>query len=107
MLLSLLYTKLLVRRLIMKIKQYWDKFINNCLEMNEVDQLERFFELTLTPAEREKIAARYMILAELLRADKTQREIAAELGVSIFNVTRGANQLKIVDQASKKLIDNS
>lgn len=89
----------------MKVKKFWDKFINNCVQISQFDELEKFFELTLTPAECEKIAARYMILAELLHSSKTQREIAADLGVSIFNVTRGANQLKLVDEASKKLIN--
>lgn len=88
----------------MKSTMGWDKFIENCLQMKTVEDLHKFFELTLTVSEWEKIGARYLILAELISGNKTQREIAADLGVSIFNVTRGANQLKRIDEESKSLI---
>ena len=88
----------------MKDLKGWDKFIHNCQKMDSCAELIQFFELTLTPAEREKIAARYLILAELIHGAKTQREIAATLGVSIFNVTRGANQLKQIERTSQELI---
>ncbi len=88
----------------MKSTMGWDKFIENCLQMKTTEELHKFFELTLTVSEWEKIGARYLILAELISGNKTQREIAADLGVSIFNVTRGANQLKRIDEESKSLI---
>lgn len=88
----------------MKSTMGWDKFIENCLQMKTSEELHKFFELTLTVSEWEKIGARYLILAELISGNKTQREIAADLGVSIFNVTRGANQLKRIDEESKALI---
>lgn len=88
----------------MKSTMGWDKFIENCLQMKTTEELHKFFELTLTVSEWEKIGARYLILAELISGNKTQREIAADLGVSIFNVTRGANQLKRIDEESKALI---
>lgn len=81
----------------MRNASWWNKFILNCQQMQTKSDLIKFFELTLTPAERENIAARYMILHQLLHTNKTHREIAADLSVSIFNVTRGANQLKLVD----------
>lgn len=90
----------------MKSTMGWDKFIENCLEMKTVEELQKFFELTLTVSEWEKIGARYLILSELIHGEKTQREIAASLGVSIFNVTRGANQLKRMDDDSKLLINH-
>ncbi len=88
----------------MKSTMGWNKFIENCLQMKTTEELHKFFELTLTVSEWEKIGARYLILAELISGNKTQREIAAALGVSIFNVTRGANQLKRIDEESKALI---
>ena len=88
----------------MKTNEGWDRFIENCQQMANLDELQKFFKLTLTAAEWEKIGARYLILAELLAGNKTHREIAAHLGVSIFNVTRGANQLKLMDAESKSLI---
>lgn len=88
----------------MKDLNAWQEFIANCARLENSQQLNHFFELVLTPAEREKIAARYQILCELEKDQLTQREIAAKLKVSIFNVTRGANQLKIVDEKSRALI---
>ncbi len=82
----------------------WENFIANCLACTSTEDLNKFFQLTLTPAEREKIAARYMILSELINGSKTHREIAANLKVSIFNVTRGANQLKVTEESARKLI---
>lgn len=79
----------------MKNSAEWAKFIANCRALNNEQELQQFLDLLLTPAERENIAARYMILFELLHTHKTHREIAADLEVSIFNVTRGANQLKL------------
>jgi len=88
----------------MKDQHGWDKFIQNCHQIESVEKLKQFFALTLTPAECEKIAARYLILDELIAAKLTHREIAAKLKVSIFNVTRGANQLKITPTETKQLL---
>ena len=82
----------------------WERFVANCQQLDNGSELNQFFELILTPAEREKISARYMILAELIHGGKTQREIAMSLGVSIFNVTRGANQLKSISSANQQLV---
>lgn len=91
----------------MKEQSNWHEFIANCHALLTPNDLEKFFELVLTPSEREKIAARYQILYELNCNNLTQREIAAKLGVSIFNVTRGANQLKLVSEDSKNLISKN
>jgi Trp operon repressor len=88
----------------MKDKQAWEKFLSNCQQMDSLTALNPFFELTLTPAECEKIAARYMILSELIHGNCTHREIATKLKVSIFNVTRGANQLKVTPDTAKQLL---
>lgn len=91
----------------MKEPSGWHEFIANCRTLTENNDLSNFFELVLTPSEREKIAARYQILSQLNEDKLTQREIAAKLGVSIFNVTRGANQLKLVDDNIKSLIKST
>lgn len=88
----------------MKENSAWSDFISNCQLIESVAELQELFELTLTPAECEKIAARYMILKELIHGNLTHREIAAKLKVSIFNVTRGANQLKKTPETTKQLI---
>lgn len=89
----------------MKQSQNWQTFINNCHLLTESKELQKFLELVLTPSEIEKIAARYQILLELSSEELTQREIAQKIGVSIFNITRGANQLKLADKSTKKLIN--
>jgi TrpR family trp operon transcriptional repressor len=47
----------------------------------------------LTPSEVEALGERWQI-ARLLLAGKSQREVAAELGVSVTTVSRGSRQLK-------------
>ncbi|MDD3266015.1 MAG: trp operon repressor [Burkholderiales bacterium] len=89
----------------MKQSQNWQAFIDNCNSFNDSKELKKFLELVLTRSEVEKIAARYQILIELSSEELTQREIAQKVGVSIFNITRGANQLKLADKATKKLIN--
>ena len=44
---------------------------------------------------------RYSIIHELIKQEKTQREIAKELNVSIAKISRGSNELKRID---KKLL---
>lgn len=90
----------------MKQSQNWQAFIDNCNSFSDSKELKKFLELVLTRSEIDKIAARYQILLELSREELTQREIAQKIGVSIFNITRGANQLKLVDKATKKLINS-
>lgn len=47
----------------------------------------------LTPQEIEALRERWQI-AQLLTAGRSQRDIAAELGVSVTTVSRGSRQLK-------------
>ncbi len=91
----------------MKKPHDWENFLRNCQSFNSIDELEKFFNLVLTQAEFEKIAARYQILSELIYTQKTHRELAKDLDVSIFNITRGANQLKKIPPEQKQLIKKS
>ena len=85
----------------------WNKFIQNCCALKDPAELQQFFELTLTAAECQKIGSRYLILSELISSDKPQRTIAADLGVSLFNITRGVNQLKQSPPNVQQLILNA
>jgi TrpR family trp operon transcriptional repressor len=50
----------------------------------------------LTIEEQETIASRFLIVKALLEAKASQREISEELKVSIAQITRGSNALKII-----------
>ena len=83
----------------------WRAFIERCLRVESVKELEDFFRLFLTPAERKEIAGRYLIVRELLKGEKSQREMAKNLGVSIANISRGSNFLKITGPDLKKFLE--
>jgi TrpR family trp operon transcriptional repressor len=61
-------------------------------------------EALLTPSERHEVAFRVMIFRELIRGEKSQREIAAELPISLALVSRGSNVLKTMDPAIRSLL---
>lgn len=85
----------------------WNGFLKQCVKMKSEKELDELFELFLTPTERQEIAARYLIVKALLKGDKPQRDIAEDLGVSIANISRGSNMLKITKSHLKKLLQNS
>jgi TrpR family transcriptional regulator, trp operon repressor len=71
--------------------------------IGEKSSMRRFFDEIFTPNERADIALRWQIL-RLLHEKKTQREVAAKLGVSLCKVTRGAKVLKRPDTVSKRIL---
>lgn len=90
------------------IKRGWRLFLEKCLSIDDSKELDAYFELFLTPTERQEIAGRYLIVQELLKREKTQRQIAEDLKVSIANISRGSNILKMTGSDLKKLLkDNS
>jgi TrpR family trp operon transcriptional repressor len=82
-------------------KEGWYGFVELCLATKEPKSLSILLDALLTPEEKENLAARYWILKELLRGEKTQRQLAKDLNVSIAKITRGSNALKRID---KKLL---
>lgn len=83
----------------------WHKFLKLCESLN-TKQLEQFFSLFLTIEERETVASRFLIVEELLKQKLTQREIAEKYRVSIAQITRGSNALKIIDPKFKKILES-
>lgn len=77
-----------------KYQKGWQKFIELSAEIRDEAKLAAFFDLLLTPQEKESIAMRYLIVRELLLEEQTQRDIAKNLNVSIAKITRGSNELK-------------
>lgn len=74
--------------------------------MQSVKELEKLLSLLLTFDEREQLASRVLIIQALLKGELTQREIAEKFNVSIAQITRGSNALKITDEEFKKLLEN-
>jgi Trp operon repressor len=82
----------------------WQNFLEKCLTIKTLKELELFFDVLLTHSERDELPKRLAILQELLKDVKPQRMIAKDLKVSIANVSRGANVLKVSSVDLKKLI---
>lgn len=61
--------------------------------VDSVEELKSVLEDLLTPAEIVEVAERINIFSGL-KAGKTQRELADELGLSVTTVSRGARTLK-------------
>jgi len=76
----------------------WWQFLELCAELKAVEELNDFFDLFLTIDEKEDVANRYLIVRDLLKGEKTQREMAEELHVSIAKITRGSNSLKTIGE---------
>jgi len=84
----------------------WHNFVKLCSQLNTAKQLANLFDIFLTTAEKDDIAARYAIVKELLAKEKTQREIAANLKISIAKISRGSNALKIADKEVKGILNS-
>ena len=55
-----------------------------CLNTKDEEALQAMYSLFLTPEEKIDIARRFLIIKELVREDKTQRDIAKSLHVSLL-----------------------
>lgn len=80
-------------------KSGWDMFLKWISFAKNKDELAKLFELLLTAEEKESITTRCLIVDELIKKEKPQREIAATLKVSIAKITRGSNELKRMPQS--------
>ena len=78
----------------------WQKFLTLTEQLNSKD-LDFWFDLLLTKAEKEDIKNRIEILKGLLDEHLPQRELSEKLKVSISNITRGSNALKSLSNARK------
>lgn len=82
----------------------WRHFLEFCLKLKTRDNFKEFFDLLFTLDEKEDLIKRARVITALLRGDQTQREIAKEINVSIFKVTRGSNALKIISNHLKTFL---
>lgn len=85
-----------------EIERNWHGFLELCSKTKNLEELNNIFSLFLTFEERETLASRYLIIKSLLEEQLTQREIAENYKVSIAQITRGSNALKIIDANFKE-----
>ncbi len=74
-------------------KKYLEQLISILMTIDDKKEMEDFLRGLLTPAELEEIPQRLQIVVRLLKGE-TQRQVAANLGVGLATVTRGARELK-------------
>lgn len=79
-----------------KSKNGWRGFLKLCAEIESVEEMGQLFDLFFTIEEKETLASRYLIIKALLEGNIPQREIADIYKVSIAQITRGSNALKII-----------
>lgn len=82
----------------------WQKFLDLMVEMRDPKEVDELSRLLFTPEERDAISKRIRIIEELIKEEKTQREIAANYNLSIAKITRGSNALKEVPQKVKRFL---
>lgn len=81
----------------------WRLFLELCRKAEAAGALNELFWLLLTSEEREDVKTRVLIVQELLKGQKTQRQLAKDLKVSIAKITRGSNVLKETDEKLRRL----
>tara|TARA_B100001094_G_C18193832_1_gene809183 strand:- start:4922 stop:5215 length:294 start_codon:yes stop_codon:yes gene_type:complete len=70
----------------------WHQFISDSTKFS-VDDQHCLLDLVLTAKEQQAITTRLKIFTELLHGQKSQRELASQLSVSIATITRCSNYL--------------
>lgn len=85
-------------------KKGWKEFIKLCSKIHSPEELGELFDLFLTIEEKETIASRYLIIRALIDGNLTQREIADIYKVSIAQITRGSNALKIISPELRDIL---
>lgn len=87
-----------------KEEEGWWGFLTLCSKIHSPEDFKKFFDLFLTIEEKEILGRRFQIVKALEDGRMTQREIAEHFGVSISQITRGSNALKIIDPSLKKAL---
>ena len=82
----------------------WWGFLELVSKLRSTEELNNFFELFLTLDEQKTLSSRYIIIKALLEGHLTQREIAKIYKVSIAQITRGSNAIKVIGPKLKKFL---
>lgn len=84
----------------------WKMFLDLCLKTKKSSRLEELLSLFLTIEEKEHLSSRMQIIKALLDEKLSQREISDEMKVSISQITRGSNALKVISNDLLKFLEN-
>lgn len=79
----------------------WQQVLDILRQATSEQKDDVLLRLLLTPDERSVLLSRVNILHELLNGDRSQRKISELLGVGVATITRGSNELKHHDDATK------
>lgn len=82
----------------------WQQVIDLLRQAATEQKEDALLQLLLTPDERDALLARVNIVHELLNGQRSQRKISELLGVGVATITRGSNELKHQDEATKAWI---
>ncbi|OGR22365.1 MAG: repressor [Desulfobacterales bacterium RIFOXYA12_FULL_46_15] len=80
------------------------ELLNIILTIDNLDDLNHFFEDLFTPAEINDIALRWKLLKDLHKG-MAQRKIADKYGISLCKITRGSRILKKKDSIMLKILN--
>jgi TrpR family trp operon transcriptional repressor len=83
----------------------WQRFLELFSMIHSTEELKEFFNLLFTIEEKETLASRFLIIKALLDNKLTQREIAKKYKVSIAQITRGSNALKIIEPKLRRFLE--
>lgn len=80
------------------------ELLNVISSINDLDELNRFFNDIFTPAELDDISLRWKLLKDLHNG-MTQRKISEKYGISLCKITRGSKVLKDENSVVLKVLN--
>ncbi len=83
----------------------WKDFIKLCRDVQDEVLVAELLDFLFTHEEKNNIATRILLVRELMSGEKTQREIAKDLKVSIAKITRGSNSLKRISPQLRRFLE--
>lgn len=82
----------------------WWEFLTLCSKVKTPEEFKQLFDLFFTIEEKETLGRRFLIVKALQEGKLTQRELAEKFHVSISQITRGSNALKIIGPSLEKML---
>ncbi|MBK2095679.1 trp operon repressor [Francisella philomiragia] len=85
----------------------WQQLVNILSETSDSKDIDIICDFLLTKEEKEQLNKRVLLTKELLKKEKSQREISKEIGISICTVTRCSNALKDCSKRVKEIFSDN